>query len=86
MKRPSGSTNRYGGREVFVMQPTAPPVNDHLVELLAFADGCRCASAGRSTVMTEQRDWPQLRVASVAPLIAGAIRRFLADGSLSDLS
>src|SRR5215213_1944286 len=39
------------GREVFVVQPTVPPVNDHLVELLAFADGCRRASAGRITVI-----------------------------------
>jgi ribose-phosphate pyrophosphokinase len=39
------------GREVFVMQPTAPPVNDHLVELLAFADGCRRASAARITAI-----------------------------------
>src|ERR687893_1343054 len=39
------------GREVFVVQPTAPPVNDHLVELLAFADGCRRASAGRITAI-----------------------------------
>ena len=39
------------GREVFVIQPTAPPVNDHLVELLAFADGCRRASAGRITAI-----------------------------------
>lgn len=35
------------GREVFVVQPTAPPVNDHLVELLAFADACRRAAAAR---------------------------------------
>jgi ribose-phosphate pyrophosphokinase len=35
------------GREVFVIQPTAPPVNDHLVELLAFADACRRDSATR---------------------------------------
>jgi ribose-phosphate pyrophosphokinase len=33
--------------EVFVLQATAPPVNDHLVELLAFADACRRASAAR---------------------------------------
>jgi ribose-phosphate pyrophosphokinase len=37
------------------------------------------------TVSLTERDWLQLRVASVAPLIAGAIRRFLADGSLGDL-
>ncbi len=35
------------GREVFVLQPTSPPVNDHLVELLAFADACRRAAAAR---------------------------------------
>jgi ribose-phosphate pyrophosphokinase len=39
------------GREVFLVQPTAPPVNDHLVELLAFADGCRRASAARITAI-----------------------------------
>ena len=39
------------GREVFVVQPTGPPVNDHLVELLAFADACRRASAGRVTAV-----------------------------------
>ena len=27
-------------REVFLVQPTSPPVNDHLIELLAFADAC----------------------------------------------
>ena len=37
------------GREVFVVRPTSPPVNDHLVELLAFADACRRASAERVT-------------------------------------
>ena len=37
------------GREVFILQPTAPPVNDHLVELLAFADACRRALACSST-------------------------------------
>jgi ribose-phosphate pyrophosphokinase len=35
------------GRDVFVIQPTSPPVNDHLVELLAFADACRRDSAAR---------------------------------------
>ena len=32
-------------KEVFIVQATAPPVNDHLVELLAFTDVCRRASA-----------------------------------------
>lgn len=38
-------------REVYVVQPTAPPVNDHLVELLAFADVCRRAAAARITAV-----------------------------------
>jgi ribose-phosphate pyrophosphokinase len=38
-------------REVFIIQPTSPPVNDHLIELLAFADACRRASAARITAV-----------------------------------
>ena len=36
-------------KEVFLVQSTSPPVNDHLVELLAFADACRRAAAARIT-------------------------------------
>jgi ribose-phosphate pyrophosphokinase len=38
------------------------------------------------TVAVPDRDWPQLHIVSVAPLLAAALRRFLADGSLNDLS
>lgn len=38
-------------KEVYVIQPTAPPVNDMLVELLAFADGCRRSAAARMTAV-----------------------------------
>jgi ribose-phosphate pyrophosphokinase len=38
-------------RDVFLVQPTAPPVNDHLVELLAFADACRRSAAARITAV-----------------------------------
>jgi ribose-phosphate pyrophosphokinase len=37
------------------------------------------------TVNQPEEDWPQLNVISIAPLIAGAVRRFLAYGSLGDL-
>jgi ribose-phosphate pyrophosphokinase len=37
------------------------------------------------TVCVAEQDWPQLRVVSIAPLIAGALKRFLADGSIGDL-
>jgi ribose-phosphate pyrophosphokinase len=39
------------GREVLIIQPTSPPVNDHLIELLAFADACRRASAAHITAV-----------------------------------
>jgi ribose-phosphate pyrophosphokinase len=39
------------GREVFIVQPTSPPVNEHLVELLAIASACRRSSAARITAV-----------------------------------
>jgi ribose-phosphate pyrophosphokinase len=39
------------GHEVFLVQPTAPPVDTHLVELLALADACRRAAAARVTAV-----------------------------------
>jgi ribose-phosphate pyrophosphokinase len=39
------------GEDVFVLQPTAPPVNDNLVELLLLIDALRRASAGRVTAV-----------------------------------
>jgi ribose-phosphate pyrophosphokinase len=38
-------------KEVFLVQSTSPPVNDHLVELLALADACRRAAAARITAI-----------------------------------
>lgn len=32
-------------RQVFIIQPTCPPVDNHLVELLAFVDACRRGAA-----------------------------------------
>jgi ribose-phosphate pyrophosphokinase len=39
------------GRDVFVVQPTCPPANDHLMELLVMVDACRRASAARVTAV-----------------------------------
>jgi ribose-phosphate pyrophosphokinase len=39
------------GRDVFIVQPTSPPANDHLMELLVMADACRRASAGHITAV-----------------------------------
>jgi ribose-phosphate pyrophosphokinase len=39
------------GRDVFIVQPTCPPANDHLMELLIMIDACRRASAARITAV-----------------------------------
>ena len=39
------------GRDVFVVQSTATPANDHLMELLIMVDALRRASAGRITAV-----------------------------------
>jgi ribose-phosphate pyrophosphokinase len=39
------------GKDVFVVQPTCPPVNDNLMELLILIDCLRRASAGRITAV-----------------------------------
>jgi ribose-phosphate pyrophosphokinase len=39
------------GRDVFLVQSTCPPANDHLMELLVMADACRRASAARITAV-----------------------------------
>ncbi len=39
------------GHDVFVVQPTSPPVNEHLMELFILLDALRRASAGRVTAV-----------------------------------
>jgi len=39
------------GTDVFVVQPTCPPVNDHLMELIIMVDALRRASARRITAV-----------------------------------
>ena len=39
------------GRDVYILQPTCPPVNDNLMELLILIDACKRASAERVTVV-----------------------------------
>ena len=39
------------GRDVFIVQSTCPPANDHLMELLVMVDACRRASAARITAV-----------------------------------
>ena len=44
-------TENIRGRDVFILQSTCPPVNDHLMELLVMIDASRRASARRITAV-----------------------------------
>src|SRR2546421_11992758 len=39
------------GRDIFLVQPTCPPVNDNLMELLTMVDSFKRASAARITAV-----------------------------------
>jgi ribose-phosphate pyrophosphokinase len=74
------------GRDVFLIQPLVPPVQEHLVELLLMLDAARGASAGRITVVmphyayarSDKKDAPRISIGGrlVADLLntAGANR------------
>ena len=55
------------GRDVFLVQPTCPPVNDNIMELLIMIDTCRRASAERITVVC-----PLLRLCPTRPQRRGS--------------
>jgi ribose-phosphate pyrophosphokinase len=69
-------------RDVFLIQPLVPPVQEHLVELLLMADAARGASAGRVTVVmshyayarSDKKDEPRVSIAGrlVADLLVTA--------------
>jgi ribose-phosphate pyrophosphokinase len=68
------------GKDVFLVQSTCPPTNEHLMELLVMADACRRASAGRITAVIpylgyarQDRRQRATRVPITAKLIADMI-------------
>ncbi len=79
------------GVDVFIVQPTCYPVDQHLVELLIMIDACKRASAGRITVVVpyygyarqDRKDRPRVAISSklVADLLttAGANRALFVD-------
>jgi ribose-phosphate pyrophosphokinase len=77
------------GRDVFLVQPTCPPVNDHLMELLIMIDSCRRASAERITAVlpyfgyARQDRKDEGRVPITAKLVANLITRAGADRALT---
>lgn len=74
------------GGDVFVVQPTCPPVNDNLMELLIILDACRRSSAQRITAVVpyfgyarqDRKDKPRVPITAklVSDLLtsAGATR------------
>ena len=77
------------GRDVFVIQPTCPPVNDNLMELLIMLDALMRASARRITAVLpyygyarqDRKDQP--RVPITAKLVANLITTAGADRVLT---
>src|SRR2546430_7991365 len=67
------------GRDVFLIQPTSPPTNQHLMELLIMVDAARRASADRITAVipffgyARQDPKDQPRVPITAKLIANLL-------------
>ena len=79
------------GKDVFIIQPTSPPVNDHMMELLIMIDALKRASAARITAVLpyygyarqDRKDQPRVPITAklVADLIttAGASRLLTID-------
>jgi ribose-phosphate pyrophosphokinase len=69
-------------RDVFLIQPLVPPVQEHLVELLLMLDAARGASAARTTVVmshyayarSDKKDAPRISIGArlVADLLVAA--------------
>jgi ribose-phosphate pyrophosphokinase len=77
------------GRDVFLVQPTCPPVNDNLMELLIMIDSCKRASAAKVTAVipyfgyARQDRKDEGRVPITAKLVANMITRAGADRVLT---
>jgi ribose-phosphate pyrophosphokinase len=73
------------GRDVFLIQPTGPPVNDNLMELLVMIDACVRASAERITTVIPYFGYARQdrkdagRVPITAKLVANLITKAGAD-------
>lgn len=68
------------GKDVFIIQPTCHPTNDHLMELLVLVDAVRRASAGRVTTVIpyfgysrQDRRTRSVRVPITAKVVANMI-------------
>jgi ribose-phosphate pyrophosphokinase len=67
------------GRDVYIIQPTCAPANDHLMELLIMGDACKRASAGRLTAVIPYYGYSRQdrKVAPRAPITAKLVADLL---------
>ena len=77
------------GRDVYLVQPTCPPVNKNLMELLIMIDSCKRASAARVTAVlpyygyARQDRKDEGRTPITAKLVANLITRAGADRAVT---
>lgn len=67
------------GKDVYVIQPTSPPVNDHLMELVIMVDALRRASARRITAVLAYYGYARQdrKVAPRVPITAKVVAEML---------
>lgn len=67
------------GRDVYLVQSTCAPTNDHLMELLILGDACKRASAGRVTAVVPYYGYARQdrKVAPRAPISAKLVADLL---------
>jgi ribose-phosphate pyrophosphokinase len=67
------------GRDIFLVQSTCAPVDEHLVEVLAFADACRRSGASRVTLIAPYLGYARSdkRQGRRTPLIASMVAELL---------
>jgi ribose-phosphate pyrophosphokinase len=68
------------GKDVFIMQSTCSPVNDHLIELLLMIDACKRSSAMRITVVVPYYGYARQdkKIAPRVPISAKLVANLIA--------
>ena len=73
------------GRDVFLVQPTCPPVNEHLMELLLLTDACRRAAARRIVAVVPYFGYARAdkRTGSREPITASLVARLMQSAGMA---
>ena len=74
-------------KDVVLVQATSPPVNDHLVELLALADACRRAAAARIAAVIPYFGYARSdrRDGQRAPIVASLVARLMEHAGIGQI-